>query len=221
MATSSAENHIRSVGLRVDNELLRQGMRALLGRIPGIEVVQVHPDRSDVQLPPPTLPDVLIVTPAEHSWTEELLRDRPSRPQVLLLVHQAQVRAPETFAEGPVDGVLLQEELSTEILADAISRLGIGQAPIPAQMVRTLLGRSTGTRGSTPAFTGRVALTAREMETLELLAAGMSNKQIARALSVSSHGAKRLVGSVLMKLGAPNRTAAVVNAFKEGLVDPP
>jgi two-component system nitrate/nitrite response regulator NarL len=65
---------------------------------------------------------------------------------------------------------------------------------------------------------GLVPLTAREKETLDLLAQGLSNKQIAKSLAISAHGAKRLVGVVLMKLGAPNRTTAVITAINEGLV---
>jgi DNA-binding CsgD family transcriptional regulator len=46
----------------------------------------------------------------------------------------------------------------------------------------------------------------------------MSNKQIARRLQISSHGAKRIVASLLMKLDSPNRTMAVVTAINSGLV---
>ena len=66
-----------------------------------------------------------------------------------------------------------------------------------------------------------VALTSRESQALALLAKGMSNKEIARTLGVSLHGAKRLVGSILIKLGAQNRTAAVVNAIAAGIIDSP
>jgi two-component system nitrate/nitrite response regulator NarL len=64
-----------------------------------------------------------------------------------------------------------------------------------------------------------VSLTARENETLALLAEGLSNKQIARRLRISEHGVKRLVGSLLLKLGSPNRTTAVVTAMKFGIID--
>ncbi|WP_381804006.1 response regulator transcription factor [Streptomyces niveus] len=61
-------------------------------------------------------------------------------------------------------------------------------------------------------------LTSREHEALGLLGQGLSNKQIARSLGISPHGAKRLVGSILLKLGSPNRTAAVVTAMRTGLI---
>jgi DNA-binding NarL/FixJ family response regulator len=61
-------------------------------------------------------------------------------------------------------------------------------------------------------------LTARELEVLEQLASGRSNKRIARALGISEHTAKFHVNSILAKLGASSRTEAVVAAARRGLV---
>jgi DNA-binding NarL/FixJ family response regulator len=67
---------------------------------------------------------------------------------------------------------------------------------------------------------GVLPLTARERQALRLLADGRSNKQVARALDVSFDSAKRLVSTVLLKLGAANRTAAVVRGIAVGLLEP-
>lgn len=208
-----------SVGLHIKNEVLRQGLKALLERVPGLGTIHIYGDRAEGRPVSDRAPDVLIVTPAEQPFLERVLRESPSRPKVLLLVHEEHTHHLDSLGSLPVDGVLLQEELSAEVLADAMYRLSIGQAPMPARLVQVLLGRGVGDGGFS-LHGRRIALTARELETLGLLADGMSNKLIARALGVSSHGAKRLVGSVLMKLGAPNRTTAVVNAIRDGLVDP-
>ena len=56
-------------------------------------------------------------------------------------------------------------------------------------------------------------MTPRESETLNLLSKGLSNKQIARSLHISQHGAKRHVANVIAKLNCPNRTLAVALAF--------
>jgi DNA-binding CsgD family transcriptional regulator len=63
-----------------------------------------------------------------------------------------------------------------------------------------------------------VALTAREREVLALLAAGASNKAIARALGVSVHTAKFHVASLTEKLGASGRLEAVAIALRTGLI---
>ena len=63
-----------------------------------------------------------------------------------------------------------------------------------------------------------VPLTPREQEVLELLAAGASNKEIARQLDVSVHTVKFHVASVLRKLGADGRLEAVGNGLRTGLL---
>jgi len=62
------------------------------------------------------------------------------------------------------------------------------------------------------------SLTPREMETLEMLAEGLSNKQIAARLHISEHTAKFHVNSILSKLGAGTRTEAVMRGLRSGLL---
>ncbi|MEQ1501878.1 MAG: response regulator transcription factor [Myxococcota bacterium] len=64
----------------------------------------------------------------------------------------------------------------------------------------------------------REALTAREVEVLELLAEGRSNREIALALDISVHTAKFHVDRILLKLEASSRTDAVVRAVRLGLL---
>jgi DNA-binding NarL/FixJ family response regulator len=61
-------------------------------------------------------------------------------------------------------------------------------------------------------------LTPREMETLEMLAEGLSNKQVAARLHISEHTAKFHVNSILGKLGAGTRTEAVMRGLRSGLL---
>jgi DNA-binding NarL/FixJ family response regulator len=65
---------------------------------------------------------------------------------------------------------------------------------------------------------GAAELTAREIEVLQLLVEGVSNKVIARALGISAHTAKFHVASILEKLGAASRTEAVMSAIRLGLL---
>jgi DNA-binding CsgD family transcriptional regulator len=69
-----------------------------------------------------------------------------------------------------------------------------------------------------PEAPGDVALTARELEVLALLAEGASNKLIARRLGISAHTAKYHVASLLEKLDAVSRTDAVAQAARIGVL---
>jgi DNA-binding NarL/FixJ family response regulator len=62
------------------------------------------------------------------------------------------------------------------------------------------------------------SLTDRELEVLDLLAEGLSNKLIAHSLTISEHTVKTHVASIFAKLGASNRTEAVSQAIRRGLV---
>jgi DNA-binding NarL/FixJ family response regulator len=68
---------------------------------------------------------------------------------------------------------------------------------------------------------GRHGLTAREIEVLELVAGGRTNREIATALVISEHTVARHVQNIFAKLGVGSRTAAGAFAFGHGLVDPP
>uniref|UniRef100_UPI0013D8073B response regulator transcription factor n=1 Tax=Acinetobacter baumannii TaxID=470 RepID=UPI0013D8073B len=63
-----------------------------------------------------------------------------------------------------------------------------------------------------------LALTARELEVLALLAEGASNKLIARRLGITAHTAKYHVASLLEKLDAVSRTDAVAHALRTGVL---
>ena len=71
---------------------------------------------------------------------------------------------------------------------------------------------------ATTELNANVALTARELEVLALLAEGASNKQIARRLGISAHTAKYHVASLLEKLDAVSRTDAVAHAARIGVL---
>jgi DNA-binding NarL/FixJ family response regulator len=61
-------------------------------------------------------------------------------------------------------------------------------------------------------------LTPRELEVLEVLAEGLSNRAIAARLQISEHTVKFHVASIFAKLGAENRTDAVMRGVRQGLI---
>lgn len=121
-------------------------------------------------------------------------------------------------AEG--SGFVFADELAAGTLARTLERLHGGEMPISTRLTRLLLA-AVGDGGGPEERRSEVRLTAREREVLALLVEGLSNKQVAHRLGISSHGAKRHVANILAKLNCPNRTLAVAKALREGLCQAP
>lgn len=202
------------------NEVLRRGIEALLRSVPGIGAVREcgSPDEL-ANLVRLERPDVVVTTATDTTWLAEVQPELSATgTTVLVVVDQAAVdELPGCLS--PADGFLWQQNLTSTRLAEALRNSRSGEVPMPPDLARALLSRSDPV-GRRPRG-GTASLTSREREALTLLVKGLSNKQIARELSISSHGAKRLVTSIMLKLDAPNRTLAAVTAIRAGIVDVP
>jgi DNA-binding NarL/FixJ family response regulator len=103
-------------------------------------------------------------------------------------------------------GYLLKETSETEMVA-AILEVAAGKRYIPRDIAARLANRML-----------RDDLTPRELEVLELLAEGSTNKQIARALEISDNTVRCHVNNIMEKLQVSDRTEAVANALKKGVL---
>jgi DNA-binding NarL/FixJ family response regulator len=213
------------VHLLISDEVVRRGVEALVHAVASIEEVTVHQGAAEAgraladpgQQPEDEGRDdalrVLITTPEDaESWHRLRALVEPSGVKTIVLLGDAS----DVVAAGrvPADGFLAQRQVTASSLAAALDQLVSGSVPMPASLARALLAAGGGARRNREAPT----LTAREHETVALLAEGLSNRQIGRRLGVSEHGAKRLVANVLIKLDATNRTSAVAEAMRRGLI---
>lgn len=202
----------------VRNGFLQLGLRAVLSTTPLVREVRHCSDWNEVE---DTLGanrvDVLFLHENDYGPDRGVPADaRRRRPKVLLLLSSTDVSEEVLAGPSAPDGFLVESELTAFAVEDALQRTVAGEVPMPTSLTRALLRR---VREPGPHRWHRdVSLTGRENEVLLLLAEGLSNKQIARRLGISSHGVKRIVASLLLKLGAPNRTAAVVTAIQNGLI---
>jgi DNA-binding CsgD family transcriptional regulator len=119
--------------------------------------------------------------------------------------------------EGPSDPVVIAIKVNDRALADRLSaalagapgvRLARVDEPADVALVDAIAAGAS----------QEAALTPRELEVLNLLAEGASNKTIARRLGISIHTAKFHVGSLLDKLDASGRTDAVGHAARLGVI---
>ena len=121
----------------------------------------------------------------------------------------------------PADRARLRSQLNEthfDILAEFDSLSEAGAAAIDADAV--MVARAAGALDESARDTEWIeeSLTPREIEVLELLAEGRSNKSIAQRLGISDQTVKFHVASILAKLGAANRTEAVRLAVRRGLI---
>lgn len=131
--------------------------------------------------------------------------DRDGPPVLVLAEGAAAVAALKAGARA-----VLSPDAPAAQLEATLAAVARGLAVLPPQALAALAGREP-----VPVEAG---LTRREREVLDLLAAGASNKVIARRLNLSFHTAKAHVASVLQKLGAGSRADAVARGARAGLV---
>ncbi len=115
----------------------------------------------------------------------------------------------------------LLKDVGREGLVAAVRVVAAGDALLAPSVTRRLLDDFVGSRARPPARTQAPdVLTAREFDTLTLLAQGLSNPQMAEQLVVSEHTVKTHVSNVFHKLGLRDRVHAVIYAYERGIVKP-
>ncbi|MFI8848755.1 LuxR C-terminal-related transcriptional regulator [Streptomyces sp. 891-h] len=208
-----------AVAVHVEAELLRFGLQAMLPGLAAVERAETFTHLGALERALARDRFHVLVLSSSNSASGSLgrLRHTPQGLRTLMLLDPVDAESDSALARLPADGYLLREELTAAALDRALRQLAADEMPMPLHLGRQLLSHAGESAPLLPAR--RVRLTAREHEVLAHLVAGLSNKQIARHLRISEHGVKRLVSSVLLKLGAANRTAAVVTAIKLGLID--
>jgi DNA-binding NarL/FixJ family response regulator len=208
-----------------DQELVRDGLRVILEADGAIEVVG---EAGDGAAALPTVasarPDVVLMDVRmpvmDGVEATRRITAGPNAPRVIVLTtFDADEYVFEALRAG-ASGFLLKDAGRTELVR-AVEVVAAGDAMLAPSVTRRLVeeyaGRPTGVVADAEAL---AMLTAREREVLELMARGLSNREIADTLVVGEATVKTHVGHVLMKLDARDRVAAVIVAYEAGLVSP-
>ncbi|MEK9518770.1 response regulator [Streptomyces sp. NPDC087908] len=210
-----------SVLLVDDEELVRAGMSAILGNAPGITVVGEASDGCEVVplvrrlRPDVVVMDVRMPTVDGITATRDLVAAVPDPPRVLVITtFERDDYVYEALREG-ASGFLLKRSRPAEIV-QAVRTVATGDSVLFPAAIRSLVqGRRAREPGDALA---RAQLTERETEVLRLMARGMSNAEIAERLFLGVQTVKTHVSGTLAKLGARDRTQAVVLAYESGFV---
>jgi DNA-binding NarL/FixJ family response regulator len=214
------------VGIADDQALVRDGLRVQLGLAEGIEIVGTAADGEQaVALAQRELPDVLVMDirmPVLDGIeaTRRITRgDATAGVRVLILTtFDLDEHVYAALAAG-ASGFLLKDATPEEIV-QAVRVVASGEALL-APTVTTRLVREFAARPTAGAPDDRLAaLTEREVEVLRLVAAGLSNAEIAERLVLSAATVKTHVSRILTKVALRDRAQLVVAAYEAGLVVP-
>ncbi|MET9306513.1 response regulator transcription factor [Streptomyces cellulosae] len=214
--------------LLVDDEpLVRAGLRAVLEAQPDIEVAGEAADGAAViplvrQLRPDVVAmDVRMPLLDGIEATRALLRTVAEPPKILVVTTFENDEYVYEALRAGADGFLLKRARPAEIV-HAVRLIAEGESLLFPASVRQLAAEYGEGRGNRAARAEleRARLTEREAEVLRLMARGLSNAEIAARLVVGTETVKSHVSAVLAKLGARDRTQAVITAYESGFVAP-
>ena len=186
----------------------------MLSTIPGLAVCGAAASGEEaLELIPSEQPDVLLLDLRMPGMTGiELLkaiRSVPFPPRALVLTSYESDEDIYRAIEAGAQGYLLKSTPQAEIVT-AIQAVHRGQHYIPPRIAARLAERMV-----------RSTLTQRELEILEMVVRGLTNRQIGNALGISENTARNHINSIIRKLDVSGRTEAATAAIQQGLVHMP
>ena len=194
-----------------DHPMVRAGLAAVIGAEPDMELVgEASNGREALELYREHRPDVILMDlrmPGMDGLaaTRAILSEFPTARIVMLSTYDGDEDIHRALEAG-AKGYLLKDMLRTEVL-NTIRAVHRGQKAIPAAVAARLAE-----------YVPRVQLSEREREVLELVAKGLSNKEIARVLGRAEETVKVHLKNIFDKLGVEDRTEAVTTALQRGII---
>ena len=208
-----------------DDDLMRAGLAELLSADPGIEIVgAASTGREAVQRACRLAPDVVLMDVRMPDLdgiaaTRELARLAPAT-RILILTTFEQDDYIFAALRAGASGFLLKRTRPEDLLA-AVHTIAAGDCLLSPSVTRRVIDRMA--QQPTPDLADRAKLdelTPRERQVLELLARGLSNREIAAALTVEDSTVRTHVKRILMKLDLRDRVQAVMFAYETGINRP-
>lgn len=194
-----------------DQAVVRQGFVALINTVPDMEVIaegingQQAIDLYTQHMPDITLIDLRMPVVGGVEAITTIRQKFPDARLIVLTTYDGDEDIYRSLQAG-AKGYLLKDVFFEE-LETAIRSVHAGSRHIPAAIAMRLAERMASSD-----------LTSREMEVLELIVQGQSNKEIGASLKISEATVKSHINNILSKLGVTDRTQAVTTALQRGLV---
>ncbi len=200
-----------SVAVIDDHPLFREGVTRSLSEIDGFQIVAEGSTKDDAIRVAETLqPDVLLMDISMPGGGLNailpILATVPSQKIVMLTVSESSDDVTAALNSGAKAYVL--KGVGSRALAEIIRSVAAGESYVaPALSARLLSSRSSPAPKTPSALE---ALTARELQVLQLVASGLSNKHVARQLDLHEKTVKHHMTQIMAKLGVANRTEAAI-----------
>jgi two-component system, NarL family, response regulator LiaR len=206
-----------------DQDLILEGLQAILKTAPGIEVVGSAQDGAEaLERIPQARPDVVLMDlkmPGMNGIqaTRQIRAQFPQVKVLVLTTYDADEWVFDAIRAGAA-GYLLKDAPREDLIA-AVKGTAAGKTHVDPAVAGKLFSQiSQSPQASTDSSIGK-GLSDREREVLSLMARGLSNADIAARLFLSEGTVKNYVSGVIAKLGVADRTQAAVIALRNGLVD--
>jgi len=194
-----------------DHSVVRMGLEALISTEPGLSVVGHAADGNEAVLQYRKLkPDVVLMDllMPQMNGTQALAQIRSEFPAARILILSTSDGDDDVYRalQAGASGYILKSSPGEQLIP-AIRAVMRGEKWIPPEIARSLATRSL-----------REELSPREIQVLQELASGGSNKEIATVLNITEHTVKAHIKNILAKLPARDRTEAVTVALQRGII---
>jgi two-component system, NarL family, response regulator NreC len=220
MGTAAMDN--LRILLADDHNILRDGMRLLLERQPGFEVVGEASDgREIVDLAREQRPDVIVMDIAMPNMngieaTRRIVENHPETGVVILSMHYDESYVLRSLKAG-AKAYLLKDALKAELIS-AIRAVSEGRSFFSPKISRVLQEDYIEALGRKDADDSYELLTSREREVLQLVAEGKTNKEIAGILNVSMYTVDTHRTHILQKLNLHSVPELILYAVRKGII---
>jgi DNA-binding NarL/FixJ family response regulator len=194
-----------------DQAVVRQGFAALINTVVDMSVIAEGTNgQQAIDLYREHKPDVMLIdlrmpVLGGVDAIAAIRREFPNARIIVLTTYDGDEDIYRSLQAG-AQGYLLKD-VFFEDLEDAIRKVHAGARRIPAEVAERLVGRMSGSE-----------LTGRELEVLQQIVAGKSNKEIGAFLNISEATVKSHINNILSKLGVSDRTQAATTAIQRGIV---
>ena len=210
-----------------DNRLVREGLAALLDAEPDLKVVATADDRTTgLRDLPEFAPHIVLVDAAldngdGYAFVEALRSTAPASKVIVMDL----LPEPEDlieFVKAGANGFVMKDATVADLMS-TVRSVAQGRDVVPAALTRTLLSHIAEQAAAirrTPGVAESVQMTKREREIMNLIAEGLSNREIGERLSIATYTVKSHVHNILEKLALHTRLQIAAFTHKTGPIPP-